>query len=342
MLRLPKFKFLAPSSIDEASSLLKDYEENVKLLAGGTDILPLMKDRVRTPEYVLDLNSVSGLKNIRNGPDGEITIGALSTLTAIVESPLLNKHFSALVEAAGLVGSPPIRNMGTLGGNIALETRCLFFNKSHAWRKSVDRCLKLGGEVCHVVKGTETCQACFVADTVPALIALHAQITIYGPEGKRQCLLKKIYTQNGKSPNALKSTDIITEVILPLPEEGSGSSYKKLMLREAIDFPLAGVAAHVTMNKKICRDVKIVLGGVGSGPIEVTDAEKVLKGKPISEELIQRIGDMAKAAAHPVANMGSTPSYRKKMVGVLTRRALREAITKAGTNPDKRGKRQHG
>jgi CO/xanthine dehydrogenase FAD-binding subunit len=107
MLRLPKFKFLAPSSIDEASSLLKNYEENVKILAGGTDILPLMKDRVRTPEYVLGLNSVSGLKNIRNGPDEEITIGALSTLTAIVESPLLNRHFSALVEAAGLVGSPP-------------------------------------------------------------------------------------------------------------------------------------------------------------------------------------------------------------------------------------------
>ncbi len=202
--------------------------------------------------------------------------------------------------------------------------------------------MKLGGEVCHVVKGTETCHASFVADTVPALIALNARITIYGPEGKRQCLLKEIYTQNGKSPNALKSTDIITEVILPLPVEGSGSSYKKLMLREAIDFPLAGVAVNITMNEAICKDLKIVLGGVGSGPVEVIEAENILKGKSISKQLLQDIENMAKDTAHPVANMGSTPSYRKKMVGVLTRRALREAITKAGANPDKGGGRQDG
>ncbi len=330
MLRLPVFKYLVPRSRDEAGSLIKRYNGKAKLLAGGTDLLPSMKDRLLTPEYILDIRELTGLSGIKEGPDNRVRIGSLTGMHAIEESPVLKKHFPCLTDAAASVGAPALRNMGTLGGNIALETRCNYYNQSRSWRKSIDKCMKLGGDVCHVVKGAKRCYACFVADTVPALIALDARIIIMGSEGERQSILKDIYTRDGRSPNLLKSTDIISEVILPLPVGKSGSSYKKLSLREAIDFPLAGIAAHVIMDGDILKDVKIVLGAVDSGPIEVNKAEDVLRGKAINNDLINEAGNMAQDAAHPVANRGSSPSYRKKMVGVFTQTALREAVARAG------------
>lgn len=329
MLRLPKFTYLASRSVEEACLLLKEHEGKIKILAGGTDVLPSMKQRLFTPEYVLDLRKVSGLSEIRSSSNGEVKIGALCTMKAIEGSPVVKERFPALAEAASLVAATQIRNMGTIGGNIALETRCWYFNQSHSWRKSLERCIKRGGEVCHVVKSSKKCYAYFAADTVPALVALNAQIVIKDSEGERKCLLKEIYTQEGKIPNTLKPTEVITEVMLPLAKAGSGSSYQKLRLRDAIDFPLVGVAAQVVMDGETCRDAKVVLGAVGSGPIEVTEAADFLKGKPITEEVIEEVGEIAQKAAQPVANTISTPGYRRKMAGVFTKRALREAISRA-------------
>jgi len=329
MLRLPKFQYLAPQSLDDACSLLKEHEGRIKAIAGGTDLLPSMKHRLFAPEYVLDLRQVAGLRGIENGSGNAVTIGSLTALTAIEESELIKEHFPALAEAAGLVAAPQIKNMATIGGNIALETRCWYFNQSHFWRKSLDPCIKRGGEVCHVVKSSKKCYAYFAADTVPALVALNAQITIKDSEGERKCLLKEIYTQDGRRPHTLKSTEIITRVLLAMPEAGSGSSYQKLRLREAIDFPLVGAAAWVVMEGDICKEANIVLGAVSSGPIEVTESEDVLKGKTISEEVIEEIGEIAQKAAHPMANTISTPGYRRKMAGVFTKKALRQAIRRA-------------
>lgn len=329
MLRLPKFSYLAPRTVEEACSLLKEYEGNITILAGGTDLLPSMKDRLFTPDYVLDLRKISGLTEIKPGANGEIRIGSLSTLTEIAESPLINEHFHALAQAADLVGGPAIRNMGTLGGNIALDTRCCYFNQSHLWRKSIDRCIKLGGEICHAVKSAKKCYACFVADTVTALMALDATIVIKGNEGEQQCHLREIYTGDGKRPNSLKSEEIITDVLLSVRPGPSGSAYKKLRNREAIDFPLAGVAAFVSLDGDICRDVTIVLSGVDSGPVDVTEIKDLLIGKPVTEEAKEEAGNLARNLAHPVANRGSTPGYRKEMVGVFTKLALTEAISRA-------------
>jgi 4-hydroxybenzoyl-CoA reductase subunit beta len=157
--------------VEEACSLLKKHEGAVKLIAGGTDVLPSLKQRLFTPEYVLDLRQVTGLNEIKNGSGKEVRIGALTTLTNLEESPVVKKNFPALAEAASLVAAPQIRNMGTIGGNIALETRCWYFNQSQIWRKPLEQCIKRGGEVCHVVKGSKKCFAYFAADTVPALIA---------------------------------------------------------------------------------------------------------------------------------------------------------------------------
>ena len=329
MLRLPKFQYVAPQSIEEACSLLRKFNGKVKILAGGTDLLPSMKQRLFTPEYVLDLKQVSGLNKIENGSDKEIKIGSLCTLSMLEQSPVIKKYFPALSEAAGLVATTPIRNSGTIGGNIGLETRCWYFNQSHSSRKSIERCIKRGGEVCHIVKGAKRCYAYFAADTVPALVALKALIIIKDSKGERQCRLKEIYTQEGKIPNTLKATEVITSVVLPLPERGSGSSYEKLRLRKAIDYPLVGVATHVVMDGNTCKDATIVLGAVGSGPIEVTEAENLLKGNLITEEVVEEVGNMAQKAAQPVANAARTPGYRRKMAGVFARSALMEAIRRA-------------
>ena len=330
MLRLPRFQYLAAPSVEEACSLLEEHEGKIKVIAGGTDLLPSLKHRLFAPEYVLDLRKVAGLNEIKNGTGKGLGIGALCKLTTLEGSQVVKEHFPALAEAAGLVAAPQIRNMGTIGGNIALDTRCLYFNRSHFKGETLERCIKRGGKVCHAVKGSKKCYAFFAADTVPALVALDARITIKDSEGERQCLLKEIYTQDGKAPHSLKGTEVITEVVLPF-NGGRGSSYQKLRVREAIDFPLVGAAARVKMDGDTCREVAIVLGAIGSGPVEVTEAQDLLKGKAITEEVIEEVGELARKASHPVANTTSTPGYRRKMAGVFAKRALREAIGRAGS-----------
>jgi 4-hydroxybenzoyl-CoA reductase subunit beta len=231
-----------------------------------------------------------------------------------------------------LVAAKQIKNMGTIGGNVALETRCWYFNQSQFWRQSFDVCIKRGGEVCHVVKGSKKCFAYFAADTVPALIASNAQITLQSSSGARTCLLKEIYTQDGKNPHTIEPTEIVVRVELPPPEKESGSSYQKLRLRGAIDFPLLGVAVWIAMDGNTCRDARIVLGAVDSGPIQLTDAENLLKGTALSEEAIEEVGGIARKASHPVANTISTPGYRKDMASVFAKKALGEAVSRAGAN----------
>jgi len=329
MLRLAKFQYLAPQSVEEACSLLKEHEGKIKIMAGGTDLLPSIKQRLSTPDYVLDLKQISALNKIENGSDKEIRIGSLATLTMLNESRVVKKYFPALSEAAGLAAARQIRNMGTIGGNILLETRCSYFNQSASWRKSIRSCIKTGGEVCHVVKGGKRCYAYFAADTVPMLVALKARIAVRDPEGERKYALNQIYTQNGKTPNILGPTDVLTEIVLPLPEKGSGGSYKKLRVRKAISFPLAGVAVYVVMEGETCKEMKIVLGAAGSGPIEVTEAENLLVGNPMTKEAIEEAGNIARKAAQPVANAARTPGYRRAMVGVFAKIALEEAIRRA-------------
>lgn len=329
MLRLPRFRYLAPQSLGEALSLLREHDGDIRVMAGGSGLLPSMKHRLFTPKYILDLKSIPGLDQIKDGSSGEVRIGPLTTMTALEESPVIKKCFPGLSQAADSVAAKQIKNIGTIGGNIALDTRCSYFNQSQFSRKSIKRCLKLGGKVCHVVKGGKKCYAYFAADTVPVLIALGAQVTIKNSEGERHCDLKEIYTQDGKAPNALKPGDLITAITILIPQGRSGNAYKKLRLRESMDFPLVGSAVQITMDGDLCQDANIVLGAVGSGPIEAEEAEKLLKAKPITEELIEEVGELAQKASRPVANAATSPGYRREMAGVFTKRAIKEAVNRA-------------
>ncbi len=332
MPRLPRFTYLRAGSIDESLTLLQEHVGTIMILAGGTDLVPSMKQRLMASHYILDLSHIAELAGMDNGSQNGLRIGPLTTLTQIEESSELRNTYSALAEAAGSVATTQIRNMGTLGGNIALGTRCWYYNQSRFWRKAVERCLKTGGDVCHVVRSGKKCHAYLAADTVPALVALDARINIQDWEGERQCLVKDFYTQDGMTPHALKKNEMITQILLPPHQANSGSSYKKLRLREAIDFPLVGAAAWVVLNEDIIATVKIVLGAVGPGPIEVHEAARNLEGMPVTEELIDDAERLARNAAQPVPNTKLSPHYRRRMAGILAKNALKEAIKRAKVN----------
>lgn len=333
-MRLPKFEYLVPKTISEACSLLDKFKtEGAKFIAGGTDILPSMKQRVVTPGYLVDLKGIPELSGIDYAVESGLCIGALTTLRTLQASAQVQQNYPALAQAAHAVGAMQHQNMGTIGGNICQDTRCWYYNQSDFWRKSRAVCRKFGGEVCHVVKGGDKCFAIYQGDLAPALIALGAQVVVQGKGKKKDktITLKEFFSGDGKSPQAIEPTEILTSIIIPPMPPFSGSSYQKLRLREAIDFPLASAAVVLSLesgNGKI-KGVKAVLGAVGSGPIDVEEVASILKGNTLTPELIEKAGQEAVKKSHPVANTVSTPEYRKKMAGVMLKRALKAAYEQA-------------
>lgn len=332
-MRLPKFEYLEPKTVPETCTLLARYkEQGVRLLAGGTDILPSLKQRVIETKYLVDLKKITELSSINYSSKHGLQLGALTTLRALQASSPVQQHYTALAQAAHAVGAMQHQNMGTIGGNICQGTRCWYYNQSDFWRKPRAVCRKLGGEVCHVVKGGDKCFAVYQGDTAPALIACGAQITLRGKNRQtKTILLKEFFSGEGKSPHILGPAEVLTQVTVPPQPPFSGSSYQKLRLREAIDFPLVSAAVALSLesgNGKI-KDVRAVLGAVGSGPIELEEIASLLKGNTLTEGLIERASQEAVKKAHPVANTVSTPDYRKKMAGVMLKRALKAAYEQA-------------
>ena len=238
---LPQFKFLRPRSLREALEHLGKHSGGLRVLAGGTDLIPSMKQRLFEPEYVLGLRGVTEMRGIRRKPDGSVEIGALTTIRAIERSELLREHYPVLTEAAATVASPVLRNMGTIGGNICLDTRCLWYNQSLTWRKGCGFCIKKDGDLCHVAPGGTKCWAAFSGDTPPALLCLNAEIEITSPNGARRIPLADFYTGLGDSYRKLQPNELVTRIFLPRSSSGYRGVYRKLRVRGSIDYPLAGV-----------------------------------------------------------------------------------------------------
>ena len=345
-MRLPRFEHLQPNSLEEALDLLSEYGEEAKVIAGGTDLLVTMKHRLLTPQYLLDLKGL-GLDFIEESQE-VLKIGALTRLTTLTKSPLVRERFPVLAQAASCVAAPPLRNMATLGGNLCLNTRCFFYNQSQFWRQARPPCFKTGGEMCHAVKGADHCYSAYQADLAPVLIALEARVKVQSSNSKvqgsnskkvseRAIPLLDLYTGQGEKPIALEAGEILTEVEIPTPiiaeseirnpksEIRWGGDYQKLRYRGAMDFPLLGVAAVLHWNDGTCVKAKVVLTAVASAPVVVEQASKLLEGSELDEEVIAQAAEAAHDAAHPIAKIGSTPRYRRKMVRVLTRRAIAKA-----------------
>jgi 4-hydroxybenzoyl-CoA reductase subunit beta len=320
-LSLPQFKLLRPRTLDEAVGFLTRHSATVRILAGGTDLIPSMQQKLFEPEYVLDIRHISELKGIRE-QGSAVEIGALTTLTAIEHSALLRRRYPVLTEAAATVASPILRNMGTIGGNICLDTRCLWYNQSLTWRKGCGFCIKKDGDLCHVAPGGKKCWAAFSGDTPPALLCLHAEIEVVGPSGARRIPLRDFYTGLGDNYRKLQPNELLTRVFLPEATADYHGVYRKLRIRGSIDYPLAGVAIALKRSNGHVADARIGLTAVNPAPILVKGVREALEGKAVDEALAEAVGDLAARAAKPLTTSALTPEYRREMIRVFTKRAL--------------------
>jgi 4-hydroxybenzoyl-CoA reductase subunit beta len=322
---LPTFKLLRPKTLAEAVDLMAKHEGEVKIVAGGTDLLPSMKQKLFTPPYVLDLRGIGELRGIRNLPGDGVEIGALTTLSTLEHSAVIRKDYPVFYQAIRTVASPVLRNMGTLGGNICLDTRCLWYNQSLMWRKSCGFCLKKDGNLCHVAPRGKFCWAAFSGDTPPALLCLGAELEIAGPGGTRRTPLSEFYVNDGIARLRLAANEIVTRVHLPESAAGWKGSYQKLRVRGSIDYPLAGVAVALKMNSGRVEDARIAITALNPAPHLLKDADSHLVGLEPSAEIADRIGELAARMAKPLTTSALTPEYRREMVRVFTRRAVMEA-----------------
>jgi len=327
-MRLRAFNYLAPKTISEACSLLKEYEGHAKVMAGGTDLLVSMKQRVRPPKQVISLKGIPDLSHIKQS-EKEMKIGAMTRISDLERSSTVREHFPILAEAARSVASPNLRNLGTLGGNLCLDTRCSYYNKSDTFRKPIGPCLKFGGDVCHVVKRGKKCFAVFQADMVPALIALRAKVRIEGLVEEKMIPLEDLYRDDGKDYLKLKVEEIISEIQIPNSGPGTGGSCQKLRTRTSVDFALVAASVNVKLRNGLCEDVRIVLGSVGTCPIRVVKAEDMLRGKKMTDDVIEEAAEFAYQDAKPVANIVNVPpSYRKEMARIMVIQATKEALSR--------------
>ncbi len=318
---LPQFKLLRPRSVEEAVEYLGKHQRNVRLLAGGTDLIPSMRQKLFEPEYVLDLRSVSGLREIKQQDDG-VEIGALTTLRSVEHSKFLQERYPVLTEAAATVASPVLRNMGTIGGNICLDTRCLWYNQSLTWRKGCGFCIKKDGDICHVAPGGTNCWAAFSGDTPPALLCLNAEIEIASSGGLRRMKLADFYTGDGDNYRKLQANEILTRVFLPAASAGYRGVYRKLRVRGSIDYPLAGVAVVMKRANGHIADARIGITAVNPAPLLVKGATELLSGKVLDEALAEAVGDLSARIAKPLTTSALTPEYRREMIRVFTKRAV--------------------
>jgi 4-hydroxybenzoyl-CoA reductase subunit beta len=333
-LSLPQFKLLRPRTIEQAIEFLSVHVgtaasigHSLRIIAGGTDLIPSMKQRLFEPEYVLDLRHVSEMRGIKPLLDGGVEIGAATSLRSIENSAFLRQHYPVLTEAAATVASPVLRNMGTIGGNICLDTRCLWYNQSLTWRKGCGFCIKKDGDLCHVAPGGTKCWAAFSGDTPPALLCLDAEIEIASAKGLRRIPLQEFYTGLGDDYRRLAPCELVTRVFLPAAFAGYRGVYRKLRVRGSIDYPLAGVAVVMKRSNGLITDARIGLTAVNPAPLLVKGLPAMITGTVIDEALAEAAGELAAKTAKPLTTSALTPEYRREMIRVFTKRAVLAAAS---------------
>lgn len=320
MMRLPRFAYRAPSTLEEAAAILAGEGPDAQLLAGGTDLLPNMKRRQQTPGTLVALRGIPALRGVRG-----TTVGACTTLTAVVRDPAIRASHTALWQAAAQVATPHLRNTATLGGNLCLDTRCWYYDQNWEWRRAIDFCMKKDGTTCWVAPGSAKCLAVSSTDTAPALIALGARATLQSRDGVREVPVAELFRNDGIAYLTKRPDEILTEVRL-----GTGaawrSTYWKLRRRGSFDFPVLGVAAAARFapDGRTVEEARVVLGAVSSMPQSSADAAAVLAGQELSEACIERTAEAAGKVAKPMDNADFTLHWRKRMVHELVTCALRE------------------
>ena len=323
-MRLPYFDFFEPSTLEEAFTILERYGEEALPLAGGTDMIPLIRFGLLRPSRLVSLKSLRELKGIKRQGKA-LHVGAMTTLSDLSLSPTIKKVLPALHEAVLAVAAPPIRNVATIGGNVFQNSRCLFYNQSHTWRLERQPCLKAGGKSCLAVPGSKKCFSVYQGDVAPALIAAGAQVRIQERSGKpRELPVEDFFTGKGHEPIRFRRGEIATRFIIPVAGKTS-SSYKKFRLRSAMDYPLAGAAAWVAVKKGKIESARLVLSAAGPAPLVVPLDGLVLGVKPSGVD-IDAIDRAIPKSLPIVDNLILPASYRRKMFSVFAKRAMKTAL----------------
>ena len=313
MLRLPWFEYRAPRSVAEAAKILAGEGPQAMLVAGGTDLYPNMKRRHQTPKVLVSLRNISDIRAL-NG-----SFGAGLTLSEIVRS---EKTPTALRQAAAQVATPHLQNMGTLGGNLCLDTRCTYYNQSYEWRKAIDFCLKKDGDICWVATASKRCVAVSSTDTAPALIALNAAVTLVSSSGKREVKVEDLYRNDGMDYLSRRADEVLTCVTLP--RNGWRSTYWKLRRRGAFDFPVLGVGAAARIEGGVVQEARIALGAVASRPFLVEKASQYLQGRRLDDEAIAEASKLVASRAKPMDNADLDLYWRKEVTAEFVAYALKE------------------
>ena len=328
MLTLPVFEYVRPASVDDVLRELAAHKGECLLVAGGTDAVPNLKHRLHEPRRVVSLAGVAELETVREDAQG-LHLGALVTLTALTRLPELKRDFPATARAASLVASPQIRNMGTLGGNLCLDTRCTYYNQTYFWREALGFCLKKDGVRCHVVPQGKRCVAAHSSDVAPTLIAYGAEVEIAGPNGRRRVSCDEFFVGDGIHNNILKPDELVTRVTLPAASRGQRGAYRKLRPRAAIDFPMLSVAVAARGTAAKLESLRVVVSALGAKPRLLGakgSLDPLVAGRAASEETFAAVAAAAHKQCRPLINVAYDDDWRHAMVPVLVTRALRDAF----------------
>jgi 4-hydroxybenzoyl-CoA reductase subunit beta len=320
MMRLPRFRYFMPRTIAEAIAIRSDAGPDGAYVAGGTDLYPNMKRRQQTPKVVVGLSRIPELSALEER-DGQLTLGAGALLSTVENDPRVRRDYPGLAHAVAEISTPPLRNMGTLGGNLLLDTRCNYYDQNLEWRQAIDFCMKKDGTICWVAPGSPKCLAVQSADTVPVLIAMGARAVLASREGEREVAVEDLYRNDGINYVMKRPDELLTRVLLPKPN-GWRASYRKLRRRGAFDFPVLSVGAAVWRDGTTVTAARLVLGGVASAPIRLSASEGALIGRALDTA---SIADAAAAAAGPSRPMDNTDFsflWRKEMTRNFVRAAL--------------------
>ena len=325
MLTLPRFEWARPATVEEAIAALGERPGDTLVVAGGTDAVPNLKHRLHEPRLVVHIGGVRELHFVREEEDG-LHLGALVTLAEIARLPSVRRDFPSLAKAAGLVAGPQLRNMGTLGGNLCLDTRCTYYNQTWFWRSALGFCLKKDGTVCHVVPAGKRCVAAHSSDIAPVLISLGARLEIAGRSGRRVIPVDEFFVADGIHNNVLKPGELVVRVIVPARARGMKCGYQKLRPRAAIDFPMLSVAFAARVEGGACQEAALVVSAIAARPRTISGMESLAKGKPLDGALADALAQAAYKQCHPLINVPYDHEYRREMVPVFVRRAVREAM----------------
>lgn len=321
-MHLPRFEYTRAQSVGQVLTLLGSLRERAAILAGGTDLLATMWQRLRVPEFVVSIRDLPELQGVRCNPDGSLGVGAATTLSTLTDHPELAARWPVLHQAVHAVASRHVRNMATLGGNLALPTRCWYTNQTEKWREARAGCFKTDTEACHVLATSEHCVATSSADTVPALITHDATVTVASLRGERRIPLAHFYREDGARPTVLEPDELILAVEVPAAE--GRRAFLKVTPREGIDFGLGTIAVAVTGSNRRVGQVRIMVNSLGSQPQRLAEAERIITERGLNTDTIEAAAEAARQDLGEVTNLWTPAGYKRRLVRTLLRRALED------------------